>query len=78
MEKSLSCLRARYGVKIFPVLYFCLLITVFSRTALAEEKIEILAVDFPPYEFEHPVDGLAGFDVDTLVTAFARRGLLLM
>lgn len=38
------------------------------------DDVEILAVDFPPYEMEEPQGGLPGFDVEVFIEAFARSG----
>lgn len=48
-----------------------------ATQALGEETgktVEILAVDFPPYEFENPENGLRGFDVEVVEAAFERVG----
>ncbi len=58
-------------------LFTALSITMFSsQSANADGEIEILAVHFPPFEFEKPENGLKGFDVETVVEAFHRKGVV--
>ncbi|WP_020591279.1 substrate-binding periplasmic protein [Kiloniella laminariae] len=45
------------------------------QPATAADDITILAVHFPPFEFEKPEKGLKGFDVETVVEAFARKDI---
>lgn len=40
-----------------------------------EKTLKIMAVHFPPYEFETPVDGLKGFDVEVVEEVFRRIGV---
>lgn len=47
-----------------------------SSFSFAQEKsLNILAVHFPPYEFETPVDGLRGFDIEVVEAAYQRVGI---
>jgi len=41
----------------------------------ASEPVTVLAVDYPPYEMSEPVDGLHGFDHETVLEAFRRVGI---
>ena len=50
------------------------LIGTFNAKAADEEVLEILAVNWPPYEFEKPEDGLKGFDVEVVEEVFQRMG----
>ncbi|OMH31701.1 ABC transporter substrate-binding protein [Motiliproteus sp. MSK22-1] len=50
---------------------FCLM---FSSAWAEDQPLRILAVHYPPYEFENPVDGLKGFDVEVVEEAFMRLG----
>jgi len=53
------------------VIFACLM----SPSVWADEQpLKILAVHFPPYEFESPVNGLKGFDVEVVETVFQRMG----
>ena len=47
-----------------------------AQGVLAEETkpLEILAVHYPPYEFETPENGLPGFDVEVVESVFERIG----
>jgi len=51
------------------VVYICCVVNT-SRA----DMLEILAVDYPPYEFEQPRDGLKGFDVDVVEEVLRRVG----
>ena len=41
----------------------------------ASETVRLVACNFPPYEFEHPVGELRGFDVEVIEEAFQREGI---
>ncbi len=41
----------------------------------ASETVRVVACDFPPYEFEHPVGELRGFDVEVVEEVFRREGI---
>ena len=41
----------------------------------ASETVRLVACNFPPYEFEHPVGELRGFDVEVVEEAFRREGI---
>ncbi|MTI43738.1 polar amino acid transport system substrate-binding protein [Roseibium hamelinense] len=43
--------------------------------AAAEERVTILAVHYPPFEMEEPIDGLRGFDYEVVLEAFKRAGI---
>ncbi|WP_419902661.1 transporter substrate-binding domain-containing protein [Kiloniella sp.] len=59
-------------VKVLFVVWACLA----PLTARAEEQfLRILAVHWPPYEFETPVNGLRGYDVEVVDEVFRRMGL---
>ncbi|WP_419904241.1 substrate-binding periplasmic protein [Kiloniella sp.] len=58
-------------IKVILILFGCFI----SLTARGDEKpLKLLAVDFPPYEFETPVNGLKGFDVEVVEEVFRRIG----
>ena len=46
-----------------------------GHLARAGETVTVLAVDYPPYEMSAPVDGLHGFDHETVLEAFSRAGV---
>jgi polar amino acid transport system substrate-binding protein len=51
-------------------------ISLLSSLTFAQEKsLSILAAHFPPYEFETPVDGLRGFDIEVVEAAYQRVGI---
>ncbi|WP_422374054.1 substrate-binding periplasmic protein [Roseibium sp.] len=58
-------------------LYCLMLIFGVGRSVLADprEPVTILAVNYPPFEMDVPVDGLHGFDHETVVEAFHRVGV---
>lgn len=47
----------------------------FNGSALSADVITVLAVDYPPFELENPVDGLHGHDHEVVLEAFQRKGL---
>lgn len=46
-----------------------------GSTAFSQGPVEILAVHYPPYEFEEPENGLRGFDHEVVLAAFEREGV---
>lgn len=46
----------------------------YATSYVRAAEIEILAVDFPPYEIEKPQNNLRGFDVEVVEAAFGRVG----
>ena len=60
-------------IRIVALIAICFCV-VFSKAWAEDPPLRILAVHYPPYEFENPVDGLKGFDVEVVEEAFMRIG----
>jgi len=58
----------------FLIVVMLALLLMFTQSE-ASETVRIAACDFPPYEFEHPVGELRGFDVEVVEEAFRREGI---
>ena len=58
--------------RIFPLLVFMTAIS--TTVARGQDRLEILAIHFPPFAFEVPKDGLKGFDVEVVEEVFKRMG----
>jgi len=59
---------------LLPVIAFVLACLMSHSIWSDEEPLRILAIHYPPYEFNPPSHGLKGFDVEVVETIFQRMG----
>ena len=63
---------------LFLIAVFTLYLVAFQTNLLvlgADKEVLIVATNYPPYEVEHPLNDLRGFDVEVVKEAFRRAGI---